>query len=240
MPLAVSALARGADAEAVEHCLAASSFTTRHAETYGIAAITTAYAGDLDGARALHERGRSGEVSFTARSWRAYVSGEIEGAAGHHDLAERHYLDAIELAGRAGLTFTAGVAMVGLVSVRAAAGRVPEALRGHREVVDYFARTGNWTHLWPALRNLASLLRQLGDPEPATALEVAADQAPEAPATGRTPHAPDPACLPAGTRRNARAEVLGIARRAIQRHLQDARPHASGGPAPSSPDAVPQ
>jgi hypothetical protein len=32
MPLAVSALARGADAEAVEHCLAASKFTSRHAE----------------------------------------------------------------------------------------------------------------------------------------------------------------------------------------------------------------
>jgi hypothetical protein len=34
------------------------------------------------------------------------------------------------------------------------------------------------------LRNLADLLRQLGDTEPADLLDVAADQAPEAPAVG--------------------------------------------------------
>ncbi|MGH4008829.1 MAG: hypothetical protein ACRDTH_11855 [Pseudonocardiaceae bacterium] len=48
---------------------------------------------------------------------------------------------------------------MGLLTARADAGRVHDALRGYRDVIDYFARTGNWTHQWVALRNLAGLLR---------------------------------------------------------------------------------
>ena len=66
--------------------------------------------------------------------------------------------------------------------MRADAGRIHDALRGYREVIDYFARTGNWTHQWTTLRNLADLLRRLGDDEPAALLDAAADQAPDAPA----------------------------------------------------------
>ncbi len=89
--------------------------------------------------------------------------------------------------------------------MRAAAGRVHDALRGYREVIDYFARTGNWTHLWATLRNLADLLRRLGDDEPAALLDAAADQAPDAPAVDRSP-ARRPA--PPG-RPSSRAAVLG-------------------------------
>jgi hypothetical protein len=52
---------------------------------------------------------------------------------------------------------------VGLLTVLADAGRVHDALRGYREVVDYFARTGNWTGT--TLRKLADVLRRLGDNE---------------------------------------------------------------------------
>ena len=55
---------------------------------------------------------------------------------------------------------------MGLVALHGTTGRVAEALHGYRDVVDYFARTGNWPHLWPALRNLADLLRRIGDPVP--------------------------------------------------------------------------
>ena len=52
--------------------------------------------------------------------------------------------------------------------------------------IELFARTGYWTHQWIALRNLAILLRRLGDVETAEVIEAAADVAPDAPATPAT------------------------------------------------------
>jgi hypothetical protein len=142
------------------------------------------------------------------------VAGEIESRAFDNDLAERHYLGAIELARRSGATFLVGVATVGLLTVRVAAGRVDDALCGYREVIDYFARIGNWTHLWATLRDLAVLVRTLGDDEPAALLVAAAADAPDAPAV-----VPPPALVP-GTPVLDRTEVLEVARRAIERNLQ--------------------
>jgi predicted ATPase/DNA-binding SARP family transcriptional activator len=213
MPLAWAALARGAFPEAVEHCLAAAALETRPAEGFGGAALATAYAGDLDEARALNERGRAGAVSPSMRAWIDYVSGEIESRAGDNDLAERRYVSAIDLSRRSGATFIVGIASVGLQTVRAAAGRVGDALRGYREVIEYFARTGNWTHLWATLRDLAGLLRTLGDDEPAALLVAAAAEAPDAPAA-----VPPPPVVP-GTPVLDRTDVLEVARQAIERNL---------------------
>jgi hypothetical protein len=147
------------------------------------------------------------------RAWIDYVSGEIESRAGDNDLAERRYVSAVDLARRSGATFIVGIASVGLQTVRAAAGRVGDALRGYREVIDYFARTGNWTHLWAALRDLAGLLRTLGDDEPAALLVAAAAEAPDAPA------AVPPPPVVAGTPVLDRTDLLEVARRAIERNL---------------------
>ena len=149
------------------------------------------------------------------RAWADYVAGEIENAAGQPEPAERHYRLAIDLARRSGATFLVGVATVGLLTVLTDAGRIADALRGYRDVVDYFARTGNWPHLWPALRNLADLLRRIGDPDVATVLDTAADRAPDAPAvTGR----PSPSSV-ATAAAPSRTEVLAVARQAVERHL---------------------
>ena len=149
------------------------------------------------------------------RAWADYVAGEIENAAGQPEPAERHYRRAIDLARRSGATFLVGVATVGLLTVLTDAGRIADALRGYRDVVDYFARTGNWPHLWPALRNLADLLRRIGDPDVATVLDAAADHAPDAPAvTGRPAR---PAVVT--TAAPSRAEVLAVARQAVERPL---------------------
>ena len=103
--------------------------------------------------------------------------------------------------------------------MRATVGRVHDSLHGYREVIDYFARTGNWTHQWVTLRNLADLLRRLGDNEPAALLDAAADQAPDAPAVGRSPDAePVPQPAPA-TSIHSRVAVLEVARQAIERNL---------------------
>lgn len=152
-------------------------------------------------------------------SWGAYVAGEIESSAGRSEEAEQHYVRAVDLARTSGATFLVGVATVGLLAERARAGRVHDALRGFREVIDYFARTGNWTHQWVTLRNLADLLRRLGDHEPAALLDAAADEAPDAPATdGSTESEAPPRPVPAAPI-PGRVGVLEVARRAIERNL---------------------
>ena len=213
-PLVVAALARGAYAEAVEHCLAAVDRGVRVADTLVVAALATAYSGDLDRARELQARERAGATSPSMRAWSDYVAAEIESLAGNAGSAERHYLRAVDLARDVGGTFLVGVASVGLVALRGKTGRVADALRGYRDVVDHFARTGNWTHLWPALRNLADLLRRLGDPDPAAVLDSAADASPDAPAVDRAVRPPSTPAVSI-----SRAEVLRVARDAIERNL---------------------
>jgi len=218
IPLSVAELARGAYAEVVEHSLAAAALRTRRRESLGIAALATAYAGDLDQARTLNDRGLAGAMSPTMLSWGAYVAGEIESRAGRGELAEQHYVRAVDLARTSGATFMVGVATVGLLAVRATAGRVHDSLHGYREVIDYFARTGNWTHLWTTLRNLADLLRRVGDNEPAALLDAAADRAPDAPAVDRATDVEPTPWVGSDMPVPGRAEVLEVARQAIERN----------------------
>jgi predicted ATPase/DNA-binding SARP family transcriptional activator len=215
----VAALARGAHDEAVEHCLLGEQAGPHPRHGFlGLAALASTYAGNLDEARALHRRAVPAATgSPSTRGWVEYYGGEIENAAGHRAAAEEHYVRAIALARTSGASFLLGVASVGLLSVRATAGRVHEALTGYREVIDHWAASGNWTHQWTTLRNLADLLRDLGDPEPAILIDAAADQAPDAPAVARSPDTS--ARRPPGPA-PSRAQVLDVARHAITRHLE--------------------
>jgi tetratricopeptide (TPR) repeat protein len=211
--LANAALSRGAFTEVIEYKRAAAEHAARPDGGLGVAALAAAYSRDLDQARELHTAFvAQGPLPPALRAFADYVAGEIENAAGRPESAEEHYLAAIACARTSGATFVVGIASVGLVTARAAAGRTADALRGYREVVEYFAQAGNWTQLWVTLRNLAALLRRLGDEEPAALLDAAADRAPDAP----------PATEPsAGEPRRAigRTEALEIARAALSRHL---------------------
>ena len=69
-------------------------------------------------------------------------------------------------------------------------------------------------HQWATLRNLADLLRRLGDHEPAALLDAAAAQAPDAPAVEGDAGSAAPAVPIPG-----RAAVLEVARRAIELNL---------------------
>ncbi len=223
--LSLADLSRGAYADVVEHALAAAALATRPLGDVGVAALAAIYAGDLDQAWVLNDRLVAEAASPTLRAFGAYVAGEIDNAAGRRERAEEHYARAIELARSSGATFVVGIASVGLLTVRADAGWVHDALRGYRDVIDYWARSGNWTQLWVTLRNLAQLLRRLGDHEPAALLDTAAEQAPDAPAVGASP---DPAATAVRNSRTqgsprppaaSRARVLDVARRAIERNL---------------------
>lgn len=201
---------RGAHAEAVKHALAAAALAPGPCDNLGTAALALAYAGDLDRARVLNDRGLVGAEAPTLLSWGAYVDGEIDRLAGRPELAERHYRSAVDLARHSGATLLVGLATLGLVAVLGRDGRVDDTLRGYRDVIDYFARTGSWSHLWTTLRNLADLLRGLGDDEPAALIDAAADQAPDAPSLD---HPPTAAVSVPG-----RAAVLALARETIDRH----------------------
>jgi hypothetical protein len=213
--LSLADTSRGAFADAVMHSVAAAALASRPTEAFGIGALAATYSGEVGQARELNNRLEAAAVSPTLRALSSYVAAEIDTVAGDPDRAEDEYSCAIDLARWSGATFLVGVASVGLLRLRTDAGRVHDALRGFRDVVDYFARTGNWTHLWTTLRNLAHLLRSVGDPEPAALLDAAADQAPDAPALGIHPATAIPISRPP----LGRARVLEIARQAIERNL---------------------
>ncbi|HEX6404726.1 MAG TPA: BTAD domain-containing putative transcriptional regulator [Pseudonocardiaceae bacterium] len=224
-------LSRGGYAAVVEHCLQAAALAPHWRLSLLNGVLAAAYAGDLDQANALNDRLANVAVSPTAAAMHHYVTGEIDSIAGRRDQAEQHYASAIELGRTAGSTFLIGLASVGLLTIRVDTGRIDDALRGYREVIDYWERTGNWIQQWTTLRNLANLLRILDDHQPALFLEVAAGHAPEASAVsdgvwthaapGMTPGLDDETASRIHTEasRCARSRALGVARQSIDRHL---------------------
>ncbi len=223
--LALAALSRGDMPGAVAHGTAAASQAPRPEQSLGVAALASAYGGDLGAARALNGPLAEIAVSPTLDAMHRYVAGEIDTLAGDANRAEQHYEQAIALARSSGATFLGGIASVGLLTVRAGSGRVADGLDGYRHLVDYWERTGGWVQQWTTLRNLARLLHTLGDDETALLLDTAADHAPDASAVV-DPGEPLSYDLPAERmlqiRRTAatagRARVLDIARSAIVRH----------------------
>ena len=148
----------GDPARTIDHALQAAACAPWPNENYGIAALAAAYAGDLDRARALHARLAGAATYPSLRAFATYVAGEIDSAAGRSDDAEAHYARAIARARTSGSTFVQGIAGVGLVTVRADSGRIDDALRGYRDLIDYWERTGSWIQQWTTLRNLARLV----------------------------------------------------------------------------------
>jgi tetratricopeptide (TPR) repeat protein len=211
--LAVAALTRGAYADAIERALAVAALARRPSLAFAWAALAATHAGDLDQARALNARMAATATSPTLRGFSAYVDGEIAIAAGDPKVAESHYLRAIAAGRGSGATYLVGIASVGLVTALVQTGSAKDALHGYRDVIEYWAATGNWTHQWITLRSLADLLRALGDDEPAALIEAAADQAPDVPAWAATASARPRGTVP------GRAALLDLARRAIERNL---------------------
>jgi tetratricopeptide (TPR) repeat protein len=168
----------------------------------------------------------SSATSPTLRGFSAYVSAEIHNAATRADQAEEQYNCAIDLGRVSGATFLVGVASVGLLTVLAEAGRVQDALRSYSEVIDYWDHSGNWAQQRVTLRNLAQLLRRLGDDEPAALLDAAAEQSPNAPAIGAASDATaraDVNTQTSGARppTGSPANVIDVARQAIRENLAE-------------------
>jgi predicted ATPase/DNA-binding SARP family transcriptional activator len=213
--------------DAATHVVEAMKDAPRPAHIAWVGSLAAAYAGDLARAHALNEM--EGEIGPALRAEQEYVAGEIALIDGRGEEAEAHYERAIVLAREVGATFVIGVAAVGLSAAQVDNGRPEEALRGFRDVIDYWERASNWVQMWTTLRNLAGLLHRLGDPESALFLEAAADHAPEAAAvgegmsgesTGTGVLAADVvARITAEAVTTDRAQSLAVARGAIDRRL---------------------
>ena len=225
---AVVDLSRADFDDAITHAVGAASLSPRPAHGHWVAALAAAYAGDLDLAEDISRRGHA--TSPTTRAEQEYVAGEIASIAGHGDRAEQHYRRAIDLAREVGATFVVGIAEVGLLAVRAKAGRFSDALRGYRDVIGYWERAGNWIQVWTTLRNLADVLRRLGDDEHALYLETAADHAPGSATVGATasrsgagqacrPRSSAAASTIADAAEATPQQVLIVAREAIETNL---------------------
>lgn len=176
--------------------------------------------------RDLLDRFAGTATTRTLEAFHAYVAGEVANASGDASHAEAQYRRAVAAARSVGASFVDGIATVGLVSVHTATGRVPDALLGSRELIDHWERTGGWIQQWTTLRNLARLLATLGDDETALLLQLVADQAAESPGVVGTQTsvadrvAPSViAQLRARAAATSRAQVLEVARHAIDRHL---------------------
>jgi len=211
--LAQAELTLGAWTDAVTHDVAAlHAAPSLPASEPTVGALAALYAGEPRRARELAASIRAGE-SPTLRGLVAYVLGEIESIAGDTDVAEERYTTAIACARATGSTFLEAIAAVGLASLLSRAGRYDTALARYRDVIDHWVEGGNWGHLWVTLRNLAELLRELGDADTADLVDAAADRAPDAPEGPRGPGHVPPERAP------DREQVLALARAAIGRHL---------------------
>lgn len=218
--MSLVALSRGRLDLADSHAIAAAETAPQPTQSFGVAALSAAYSGDLGGARELNERFSAVAGCPTFDAFHDYVTAEIEALNGHRDVALARYDAAIELAKTVGSTFVQGVASVGRLSNLADACETSRALAGYEELIAYWERTGSWVQQWVTLRNLADLLDSIGDDVPAALLRAAADRAADAPirtndrrATANTMPAPRHPVV------DDRRHVLQVARDAIARHI---------------------
>ena len=148
----------------------------------GSAAIATAYAGDIEAARAMVARAQAaatGSEIPSHRAWIHYVAGETEAVAGSG--AYQAELEAAIVGGeQSGATFVSSVARVTLASQQARSGDVAVAAVAFIELIEHWLRGGNWTQQWITLRNVAELLVEIDD-RTALALWAAAAHDPFAP-----------------------------------------------------------
>ena len=107
----------------------------------------------------------SGQAAPSNRAFAVYTAAEMAVAGADPDRAVELYGEAIALARSVGATFVEGVASVGLVRLWGASGRTRPALEGYRTLLVDWRRSGHWTQVWTTLRNLATLLARVGQPE---------------------------------------------------------------------------
>lgn len=173
--------ARGHFTEARRRAAAAGD---QFAETVfaGDLALVLGYTGDQVGA----ERAAADVLAAAERlsdpmaeEYAQYVAGEIRLERAPQQAAP-YLRRAVELAGRAGDRFFAGVARLSVVSVEVRAGDPRAALADLGDLVDHWHRSGSWVQGWTTMRLVVEVLSRLGHDGPAAVLLGALRAAPSA------------------------------------------------------------
>lgn len=145
-------------------------------EAWAMQALIAAYSGDqpraVDAAeRACHLADDLGNVHMRALA--RYCRGEaLTPTEADEALADLE--ESVALARLVGARLIEGVALVSIGSIRAERDEPAAALEALRRAVERWRRSGDWTHQWTTLRNLAFLLVRLGEDETAATLLGAA------------------------------------------------------------------
>lgn len=129
-----------------------------------VRALALAYAGRTDDALATAEHARYHADRLGNPTMMGLARYSVAEALMERDPdAAAPVLDqAIELAGRVRNRMVLGVAGVSSAALRARHGDPAVALRSSAAVLEVWAQTSDWTHLWVGLRSLAELLARVG------------------------------------------------------------------------------
>ncbi|MFW6090561.1 MAG: BTAD domain-containing putative transcriptional regulator [Actinomycetota bacterium] len=129
-----------------------------------VRALALAYAGRTDEALATAEQARYRADRLGNPTMMGLARYSVAEALMERDPdAAAPVLDqVIELAGRVQNRMVLGVAGVSSAALRARHGDPAVALRSSAAVLDVWAQTSDWTHLWVGLRSLAELLARVG------------------------------------------------------------------------------
>ncbi len=136
----------------------------RHALAFGAvdAALARTYAGDTAGALEELAGFDARDFAVTDRAWLAQARGDALSMAGA-DGAVAAFGEALGLGHEVGNRFIVSVALTSLAAEHARAGDARLALATYDRALAEFMRHGNPTHAVTAMRNLVSLLADLGD-----------------------------------------------------------------------------
>lgn len=140
-------------------------------------ALVQAYSGDTEAAitnagAGRVEAARSGSPS--ALAWSAYALGEVLSATEPDD-ALNHLDRAVELADTVAAHFIHGVALLSATSLRARHSDPATAASALSDVIDHWARAGNWRQQWTTLRHAVELFARLGNDQAAATVLGAID-----------------------------------------------------------------
>lgn len=127
-------------------------------------AMSLAYGGDPAAARNrladIDTRFADVELSYTHRSWLAYLHGEVL-LDDDPDTAITAFTRAVDLADAAGSVYVGGVARVSAITLQSRHAPAAVALPLYADVIERYVEVGSWSHLLTTLRNLVPTLSEL-------------------------------------------------------------------------------
>ncbi len=127
--------------------------------------MSLAYGGQKDAARRdldeVDRRFADAELSYTQRSWLAYLHGEVL-LDDDAETALAAFTRAVELVDAVDSHYVGGVARVSAITLQSRHATARVALPLYADVIERYVEVGSWSHLLTTLRNLVPNLTEVG------------------------------------------------------------------------------